>query len=138
MVRWSRKIPCTGLLVVGADPDDAAGKRADDKSVAVLVVLNVLVARVHPVGDSCQVSAPELATCLKIILDEEVVARNVLALGVEGGSGINDDGEPAEGIYLDAAGVEDRISAKALEFDRIDDGVDIGIPDRYRGVVDGA
>jgi hypothetical protein len=101
-------------------------------------VLNVLVARVHSVGDSCQVSAPELATCLEIILDEEVVARNVLAFSIESGSGVNDDGEPAEGIDLDAAGVENRISAKALEFDRIDNGVDIGIPDCYRGVVDRA
>lgn len=101
-------------------------------------MLNVLVAAVDAVGDGGQVGPPELLPAREVVLDEEVVARDVCAAGVKGGAGVDNDGQAAEGVDLDAAGVEDRVVRELVEGDGLCDLVGEGVVYGDCGVVQDA
>lgn len=82
----------------------------------------VLEAAVHATGDFGQVALPQHLLLGEIVLDEDVVACDVLAASVEGGAGVDDDGEAIEGVDADAAGVKFGVEAQAWDLDGLDFG----------------
>lgn len=132
------EVPRRRGLAVLAHADDAAGPCAHGEGIPAGVVLNVLVAAVDAVGDGGQVGPPELLPAREVVLDEEVVARDVCAAGVKGGAGVDNDGQAAEGVDLDAAGVEDRVVRELVEGDGLCDLVGEGVVYGDCGVVQDA
>ncbi|KAK8034148.1 hypothetical protein PG993_009143 [Apiospora rasikravindrae] len=128
MVGGRLEVP-SASLAVGGDADERAGESADGEAGAVGVVGDVLVAAVDAVGHGREVGLPQDFVGGQVILDQEVVARDVGAGGVEGAAGVYDHGEAVtEGVHFDAAEVQGRVIGEAGDGQGLLHCVCLGIP----------